>query len=721
MMFRFARSILMIALCAAGVSAQQPAPYGPVPTNRQVDWLRMEWYAFVHFSLNTYTNKEWGYGDESPSLFNPTQFNAQAIADTFKEAGMTGLIYTAKHHDGWCAWPTRSTDHSIKKSPWKSGKGDVVKEFAEACKKAGIKFGTYLSPWDRNCAEYGRDGYRKVYYKQIEELLKNYGPIFEIWFDGANGGDGYYGGARENRNIGKADTYYDYAQVVRNIRRLQPDCIIWGASQRGDAIWGGSEKGFVKYPLWNNKGKSWISLEGDTPINHAGWFWHPGQEGRVKSPEDLMKVYLSSVGRGSTLVLNVAPNRDGVLDAADVDSLLTFGAARQQLLANDYALGAKTRTSESRSKEFDGSKLTDGDIESFWCPKDGTKTGDVEIKLKKVSTFDVIRIREQIRLGQRVESFKVEAKVNGKWTTIIEPWSSGEETDLNVRGGKGATIGAQVLRWLPEPVTTDHLRLTITSAKACPCISEFSVLRMPTMLPRPTISRVGDKVTITTNGSYDIHYTTDGSTPNADSEKYKGEFTYDGHKAIKAVYVNPDDGSVGPVATINSGYSKAKWESEAAAAHDDNPQTHWEKNSVPASFVVDMKESRQIAAFSYLPRQDGQTVGMTDQYKLELSKDGKKWSEVAEGELSNLRANPVELKVNITPQDARYFRFTSRRALDGKASSVAEICMFPVEESANDKEGLSDKKKKGKKAKKGKKKGKNNKKGKKKGKNNKNN
>lgn len=703
MMFRFARSILMTALCAAGVSAQQPAPYGPLPTKQQVDWLRMEWYAFVHFSLNTYTNKEWGYGDESPSLFNPTQFNAQAIADTFKEAGMTGMIYTAKHHDGWCAWPTRSTEHSIKKSPWKNGKGDVVKEFAEACKNAGIKFGTYLSPWDRNCAEYGRDGYRKVYYKQIEELLKNYGPVFEIWFDGANGGDGYYGGARENRNIGNADTYYDYAQVVKNIRRLQPDCIIWGASQRGDAIWGGSEKGFVKYPLWNNKGKSWISLEGDTPINHAGWFWHPGQEGRVKSPEDLMKVYLSSVGRGSTLILNVAPNRDGVLDAADVDSLLSFGAARRQLLENDFAFRAKTRTSESRSKEFNGSKLTDGDIESYWCPEDGTTTCDVEIKLKKVSTFDVIRIREQIRLGQRVESFKVEAEVNGEWITIIEPWSSGEETDLNVRGGKGGTIGNQVLRWLPSPVTTDHLRFTITSAKACPCISEFSVLRMPSMLPKPSVARVGNTVTITSPDLYDIHYTTDGSNPTAKSEKYNGEFTYDGSGLIKAVYVNREDGSVGPVATINPGYSKAKWSSDAGAAHDDNPKSHWEAGSVPASFVVDMNESVEIGAFSYLPRQDGQTNGMTDQYRLELSEDGKKWAKVAEGEFSNLRANPVELKVHFEPRTARYFRFTSRRALDGKASSVAEINMFPVDSSDSAEEARSGKDK-GKNTRKGKKK-----------------
>ena len=675
------RSLTLAAIglgCAH--AAQPPAPYAPLPTKQQVDWLRMEWYAFVHFGLNTYTNKEWGYGNESPELFNPQQFNAQNIVDTFKDAGMTGMIYTAKHHDGWCSWPTSSTTHSIRKSPWKKGKGDVVKAFAEACKKAGIKFGTYLSPWDRNCAEYGRPGYRRVYYKQIEELLRNYGDIFEIWFDGANGGDGYYGGASGTRDIGNADNYYDFAQVVKNIRRLQPDCIIWGAAHRGDATWGGSEKGFVKYPLWNSSGQKWMSLEGDTPINHAGWFWHPGQADKVKSPEHLMNVYLSSVGRGANLILNVAPNRDGILDKADVESLLSFGAARRQLLEQDFALQAEAKASESRGPEFDGSKVTDGDIESYWCPKDGSTNGQIEIKLKKNATFDVVRVREQIRLGQRVESFKVEAFVDGEWRTIVAPWNGNEETGLESRGGMGATIGNQVLRWLPEPVTTDRVRLSITAAKACPCISELSLLRLPAMLPRPAISRVGDMVEINQNGDYQVYYTTNGKTPGTDSKRYNGPFKFSKAGVIKAVYVSSDDGSVGPVTTLNLGYSKADWQSDAMAAHDDKADTIWSKENVPASFKVDMKKTLELASFSYLPRQDGQTHGMTDQYKLELSADGQSWKTAAEGEFSNLRANPVELKVHFKKQKARYFRFSSRRALDGKASSVAEITMFPDEE-----------------------------------------
>lgn len=605
-------------------AAQAPEPYGPVPTEQQVKWLRMEWYAFVHFGLNTYTNKEWGYGDESPKMFNPSHFNAEDIVKTFKKAGMNGMIYTAKHHDGFCTWPTKSTDHNIRKSPWKKGKGDVVKEFAKACKKHKFPFGTYLSPWDRNCAEYGKPGYLDVYYKQIEELLTNYGPIFEIWFDGAMGGDGYYGGARQNRNIGQADSYYNYEQVVKNIRKLQPDCIIWGAAGRGDVTWAGSEKGFAKnYPLWNAVGNKWLSLEADTPINKRGWFWHPGQESAVKSPDHLMEVYLTSVGRGANLILNLAPNRDGRLDPADVESLLEFGNMRRQLLKTDYALEADVTTSEDRGKQFDGSKLTDGNIESYWCPNDGTTTPTAELRLKAPVTFDVVRLREQIRLGQRVEAFQVEAWVDGNWQTIVEPGQPNEsESGFDgVRGGKGHTIGHQVMRQLAAPVTTDRVRLTITRAKACPCISEFSLLRMPHTAP----------ATPNTEGS-------DPTVLNSKGWEFSGF-------AAKKVHL----------------------------AFDGKEDTMWTHSKTPAHFVVDMKKTRTLNGFSYLPRQDGKTEGMTTRYRLELSTDGKKWTNVAEGEFGNLRANPVEQTITFPEQQARYVRFFSTAALDGTGSSVAEL------------------------------------------------
>ena len=614
--------------------SEPPKPYGPLPTEQQVKWLRMEWYAFVHFGLNTYTDREWGYGDESPALFNPSEFNAEEIVKTFKDAGMNGMIYTAKHHDGFCTWPTESTEHNITKTPWKEGKGDVVREFADACRKHDFSFGTYLSPWDRNCAEYGRAGYLDVYYKQIQELLTNYGPIFEIWFDGAMGGDGYYGGARQDRNIGNADNYYNYAHVVKMIRGLQPDCIIWGAAGRGDATWAGSEQGYARsYPLWNVRGDKWLSWEADTPINHRGWFWHPGQGSHVKSPEDLMKIYMSSVGRGANLILNLAPNRNGKLDPADVAALQVFGKMRKELLANDYALDAKAAASSEYGYSNSADKLTDGDIESFWSPAEDDKNPTVEITLETPATFDVIRLREQIRLGQRVEAFQVDAWVDGAWKTIVAPGQPGQSEDLPPRGkewlkhvqdGRGYTIGNQVMRWLSSPVTTDKLRLTITRSKAVPCISEFSLLSMP-----------------------------------------KADAQQEGTAAA-------EKGVLKPAGWTYGGFAAEK----AALAFDNNPDTKWEIERCPSHFRVDMKHEHTVSGFAYLPRQDGRTHGMTSRYRFETSTDGNNWTIAAEGEFGNLRANPVEQIISITPQKARYIRFFSTAALDGKASSVAEFRIY---------------------------------------------
>ena len=628
--------ILAACFCTgmATLAQDAPKPHGPVPSEQQIKWLRMEWYAFVHFGLNTYTDREWGYGDEKPELFNPSNFDADAIVKTFKDAGMKGMIYTAKHHDGFCTWPTKSTTHNITQSPWKNGKGDVVREFANACKKHKFAFGTYLSPWDRNCAEYGKPGYLNVYYKQIEELLTNYGDIFEIWFDGAMGGDGYYGGARQNRDIGNADTYYNFAHVVEMIRRMQPNCIIWGASGRGDATWAGSEQGYARsYPLWNTRNNKWLSWEADTPINHRGWFWHPGQGSHVKSPEDLMKIYMSSVGRGANLILNLAPNREGQLDPADVASLQAFGKMRRQLLEKDYAQGATCHASSEYGSDQAAAKLTDADIESYWTPAESDKTPSVEITLNSPATFDVIRLREQIRLGQRVEAFQVEAWVNGAWKTIVAPGQPGQNENAPTRGkdwlkyvqnGKGYTIGNQVMRWLSEPVTTDKLRLTITRSKAVPCISEFSLLRMP-----------------------------------------KAQKSESAAAAVEQGVLNSAGWSFG-------GFAAGK----AAYAFDGKPETMWEIGRCPSHFRVDMKKEYTVNGFAYLPRQDGKTHGMTSRYRFETSLDGNNWTIAAEGEFGNLRANPVEQIISITPQKARYIRFFSTAALDGKGSSVAELKIY---------------------------------------------
>lgn len=235
-------------LRAKDVSA--PEPYGAVPSPRQLAWQRLETYSFLHFTVNTFTDKEWGYGDESPDVFNPTDFDADAIVAALKRGGMKGVILTCKHHDGFCLWPTVTTEHSVRYSSWRGGKGDVVREISDAARRHGLKFGVYVSPWDRNNAHYGTAAYLPVYRQQVTELLTNYGPVFEVWFDGANGGDGYYGGAREKRHI-DAHTYYEWPRTFEIVRRLQPDAVIHGGDKDADIRWVGNEKGFAGETCWS--------------------------------------------------------------------------------------------------------------------------------------------------------------------------------------------------------------------------------------------------------------------------------------------------------------------------------------------------------------------------------------------------------------------------------------------------------------------------------------
>ncbi|MEI6810034.1 MAG: alpha-L-fucosidase, partial [bacterium] len=237
--------------------APPPVPFGPVPSARQLKWHELEQYAFVHFSVNTFTDKEWGFGNEKETVFAPSAFDAVQIVRAAKSAELKGLILTGKHHDGFCLWPTKSTPHNITASPYKEGKGDIVREMADACKLEGIKFGVYVSPWDRNHVDYGGPGYVQAYHTQICELVSSYGPIFEMWFDGASGGNGFYGGKGGKRRI-DYNTYYGWKEIRAMIRELQPDCAVWCGQYAendrlhwADSRWGGSEGGDVGDPCWN--------------------------------------------------------------------------------------------------------------------------------------------------------------------------------------------------------------------------------------------------------------------------------------------------------------------------------------------------------------------------------------------------------------------------------------------------------------------------------------
>ncbi|MBS1826435.1 MAG: alpha-L-fucosidase [Acidobacteria bacterium] len=412
------------------------AAQGVAPSARHLLWHKLEFYGFLHFTMNTFTDKEWGYGDEQPSLFNPTAFDADQIIEALASAGMKGVILTAKHHDGFCLWPTKTTEHSVKHSPWRNGQGDVVKEIAAAARRKGLAFGVYLSPWDRNHPHYGKPEYVQVYRAQLRELLTNYGPIFEVWHDGANGGDGFYGGAREKRTIDK-HSYYQWPGTWDMVRKLQPNAVIF-SDVGPDIRWVGNESGFANETCWatyspvgpdggppapghtrykeggtgHRNGAHWMPAECDVSIR-PGWFWHENQNVKVKSPRQLMDLYYKSVGRGASFLLNVPPDRRGLIHEADAASLKAFGNALRTTF------------------------------------------------LKRDQTFDVIRLREDIRHGQRIDSIEIDIEEPSGWRTIA----------------RATSVGACRLIKLDQPVTAKKVRHRVTQSTGPARITEFGLYK----------------------------------------------------------------------------------------------------------------------------------------------------------------------------------------------------------------------------------------------------
>lgn len=474
MLSRVSVFILLLIILSCSQEIKPPSPFGPTPTESQLAWHEMELNAFVHFTTNTFTDKEWGYGDESPEIFNPTAFNADQWITTFKDAGFKGVILTCKHHDGFCLWPSQYTEHSVKNSPFKK---DVVKEVSEACTRHGLKFGIYVSPWDRNHKDYGSPVYVEYYRNQLTELFTNYGPVFEMWFDGANGGDGFYGGANEKRAI-NGETYYDWPTTLDMVRTLEPNVIFF--SDAGPGVrWVGNEKGIAGETNWNTitpdtlyagkagieqllntgseHGTHWIPAEVDVSIR-PGWFYHSREDSLVKTPEQLFDIYLTSVGRGSTLLLNVPPDRRGVLHENDVKALREWRSMIDREFKINLAAGAEVNASSERGSDFSAANTTDGNKETYWTTADDITTGSLEIYFNEPKVVKYVLLREYIRLGQRVKAFEVEVWKENGWQKIME----------------GTTIGyKRILR--VDPVLTDKVRLNITASRACPLISGIEI------------------------------------------------------------------------------------------------------------------------------------------------------------------------------------------------------------------------------------------------------
>lgn len=464
-----------------------PAPYGALPSERQLRWHELEFYGFLHFTTNTFTDKEWGYGDEDPAIFNPTDFDANAIASVAKEVGMRGLILTCKHHDGFCLWPTKTTTHNITRSPFRGGKGDVVKELADACKKHGVKFGVYLSPWDRNNSAYGTPEYVTIYREQLRELLTGYGELFEVWHDGANGGDGYYGGKRETRQIDRK-TYYDWPTTWEMVRKLQPNAVIF-SDVGPDIRWVGNEHGEAGDPSWatydpvgedggqpapgytrwqeaphgHRNGKHWLPAECDVSIR-PGWFWHEAENSKVRTPENLMNLYFASVGRGGSFLLNIPPDRRGRLHENDIAALRGFKQKRDALFSKDLAKGAKAEANNVRGNDqrYSPTRVLDGKRDTYWATDDTVSTPELTLALSAPTAISVIRLRECLPLGQRVDAFAVDIRDGNDWKEVA----------------RAEAIGNCRLLRFPS-VTTNQVRLRILKTSACPAISEIGLFHEP--------------------------------------------------------------------------------------------------------------------------------------------------------------------------------------------------------------------------------------------------
>ncbi len=457
------------------------------PSARQAAWQEREFIAFAHFGMNTFTDREWGQGTEDPGLFNPTAFDARQWARVLKEAGAKMLILTAKHHDGFCLWPSALTAHSVKSSPWKSGGRDIVGEVSAACREEGLAFGVYLSPWDRHEPSYGDSPrYNEHFRGQLRELLTHYGPIAEVWFDGANG-EGPNGKRQE----------YDWPSYYRVIRELQPQAVIFGMGP--DVRWVGTESGYGRETEWSvvpvdirdpvsaatgdalddfflprdftgddlgsreklrsAKALLWYPAETDVSIR-PGWFYHASEDEKVKNPATLVDIYFSSVGRNGVLLLNVPPDKRGLIHANDAAALKGMRRVLEETFAVDFAAGTRVRAS-NETAESPGSAVVDGRPETFWTTAGEAESASLELDLGVPRTFDCALLQEKNALGQRVEAFSLQSWDGAEWKEFA----------------RGTTLGyKRLLRF--SAVTADKVRIVIEASRTNPTLAAFGLYKM---------------------------------------------------------------------------------------------------------------------------------------------------------------------------------------------------------------------------------------------------
>lgn len=682
------KTMAAVAITASTMSCTKvapPAPVLPIPTQAQIDWHKLEQYAFIHYGLNTYNDMEWGFGDSDPKLFNPTNLDVDQWASTLKNVGMKGIMITVKHHDGFCLWPTEYGEYNISKSPAENGNADILKSLIEACKKYDLKIGIYISPWDRNHAEYGRAEYVDYFQNQIREVVEKYCndiELFEFWFDGANGGDGYYGGARETRSI-DPKSYYRYEEAANTIHSKFPNAMIFGGTVP-TIRWIGNEEGWAAETNWamydSNAKNTKTAMEGDMTSTkwepgevdvsiRPGWFYHNRETHQLRSLSTLVDYYYQSVGRNSNLILNIPIAPTGRIDSGDSTRIMKWKETLDRHFANDLAKKAKVTADKYRGRGYEAKNVIDGDWDSYWTLADQDTTGVLELTFAQPTELNTLMLQEYIPLGQRVFGFSVEYKQqDGTFAPI-------NTTD------KMTTIGyKRLIRF--ENTTTDQIRISFDKGRGIPCINTISAYLAPAVLDEPHITRNKEgQVRIRAAKGAAVYYTTDGSNPTVESTLYEAPFELAQKGIVKAIAYDPTSKETTSVKTAELDILSSAFKIVSPKA-DANNQTAFDGNTsssyyLPANdntLVVDLGGKYTVSGLKYTPDQNRWGSGPV--YKYRISIDNK---QVAEGEFSNIKHNPICQTVNFEPTEGSKLKFEVLATGDNaKRASFSELSVITL-------------------------------------------
>lgn len=610
-------NLLLGLLLSCNNTPPAPKPYGAIPTPSQIEWQKMEYYMFVHFGPNTFTDVEWGNGKEDPKVFNPSDLDCRQWAATAKAAGMKGIIITAKHHDGFCLWPSKYSTHTVRESLWKDGKGDLLKELSDACREYGLKFGVYLSPWDQNHPQYGTPEYNQTFANTLNEVLTNYGDVFEQWFDGANG---------EAHN-GKKQVY-DWSLFNQTVYNNQPNAIIFSDIGPG-CRWVGNEEGYMSETNWsrlnvtgfeagrnsppldtlnvgNVNGEKWVPAEANTSIR-PGWFFSPSTNDKVKSLEKLLDIYYASAGRNANLLLNVPPDRRGRIHPNDSIRLMEFRKALDESFKTNLAKGLISASSTRGSAErYSAQNILDANYDTYWTTDDEVTTASIELDLTSSQTFNRILLEEYIPLGQRIAKFNIEY-----WNDAVKTW---------VVLSEGTTIGYKRILCFPS-VNTNKVRLNIINAFACPILNNLEIYNAP-----------------------------DFSSTHLQTFNIHGDVSTEKWSVISPV-------------------------TQSANLIIDGKDDNFISIAKHLPVIVDLGEKVEFKGFFYIPENRVGAANIS-RYNFYISNDGKNWIRLKSNSLfNNVRNNPIRQDISFDKIiEARFFKLETLESSDnGDNYNIVEL------------------------------------------------